>query len=323
MPIQVLCQRLELWPPNFEANQLDPDFAAQIPLLLAAGLLRESAPTRSLICECGRVARVGCVNPRGAATPVYFRECMACGPKRIAPEQLASWRVDFDVLIQQLCHAGEIAGSPTMLVDNTLWHLGHATWLGRRRQCFLLRARTRHDRQSVADKLVSHPRAVAFVPTRRKQLEWAAECPQLLVPLTEVLRIGDSRLEFDPTAVEDALRDRMEAEAATEPTPVPAGRGSRLANIAKLQKELIEHLSSAVQQIQSQREMNQSPTLLPRPNRKELGQRCGLTESDVSRCFSDDRARELNFYYDLADDWDRLLELDGRQRVETEPSEEE
>jgi hypothetical protein len=91
-------------------------------------------------------------------------------------------------------------------------------------------------------------------------------------------------------------------------------RGSRSCNIEKLQNELIEHLRGAQDHARASIQNGGMPTLLPRPNQKELGRRTRLSESNVSRCLSDPCARELRILWDLANDLEGIIKWTGKKR---------
>ncbi|MEW4530625.1 hypothetical protein [Maioricimonas sp. JC845] len=79
-------------------------------------------------------------------------------------------------------------------------------------------------------------------------------------------------------------------------------RADRAANIEALKKELIEHIRAARDHAQSAVDFGREAELLPRPSRRELAERVGITESAASRCFSDPAATELNLLWNTADD---------------------
>lgn len=83
------------------------------------------------------------------------------------------------------------------------------------------------------------------------------------------------------------------------PKPQPR-RGTRTANIEKLEKELEKHLLAARDHAHSQRDRGREPALLPRPSQKELASRAGLSEADVSRCINDKRATVLKILWETA-----------------------
>src|SRR6056297_3563267 len=56
-------------------------------------------------------------------------------------------------------------------------------------------------------------------------------------------------------------------------------------------------------------------TLLPRPSKTHLAKLTGMSKSDVTRCFADLTATELNLLWQTADDLEAVLRLRGRSRI--------
>ena len=86
-------------------------------------------------------------------------------------------------------------------------------------------------------------------------------------------------------------------------------RADRAANMESLKKELIEHIKAARDHAQAAVDFGGEPTLLPRPSRRELAARVGITESAASRCFSDPAATELNLLWNTADDLKSVMKF--------------
>lgn len=86
-------------------------------------------------------------------------------------------------------------------------------------------------------------------------------------------------------------------------------RADRAANMEAIKKELIEHIKAARDHAQAAVDFGREPELLPRPSRRELAERIGITESAASRCFSDPAATELNLLWETADDLDAVLKF--------------
>jgi hypothetical protein len=102
------------------------------------------------------------------------------------------------------------------------------------------------------------------------------------------------------------------ASRAGAETKVRAGgrvpkRGRRAAKIEKLTQEMNEHLRAARDHAFFTRETSDVPELLPRPTQKELSARTGLSESDVSRCLKDKKAKELQICWHAALDVDQVM----------------
>ncbi len=89
-------------------------------------------------------------------------------------------------------------------------------------------------------------------------------------------------------------------------------RGTRAANIEKLEKELEKHLLAARDHAHSLRDRDREPALLPRPTQKELARRTGLTQPDVSRCLKDPRAKVLKILWETAESLDEVMKYKRR-----------
>ncbi len=99
---------------------------------------------------------------------------------------------------------------------------------------------------------------------------------------------------------------------ARSPRPQPR-RGTRTANIEKLEKELEKHLLAARDHAHSLRDRGREPALLPRPNQKELARRTGLSKTDVSRCINDKRATVLKILWETADSLEAVMTYKRRR----------
>jgi hypothetical protein len=128
----------------------------------------------------------------------------------------------------------------------------------------------------------------------------------------EALRVALPEIEELTIELGRALK-HVEAEPSPEPQkakkPTPK-RGSRAANIEKLEKELIEHIMAARSYAIETKGETGVPELLPRPLQKKLAERCQISESDVTRCFQD--SPQLRKLYEIAGDVDDVL-LYGRR----------
>jgi hypothetical protein len=90
-------------------------------------------------------------------------------------------------------------------------------------------------------------------------------------------------------------------------------RGTRTANIEKLEKELEKHLLAARDHAHSLRDRGREPALLPRPSQKELARRTGLSKTDVSRCINDERAKVLKVLWEAADSLEAVMKYQRRR----------
>jgi hypothetical protein len=145
------------------------------------------------------------------------------------------------------------------------------------------------------------------LPTESSARTWEAT-PNPVVALESVVALGPGGLTFDAALVEGRLADA--ACDASQPKP-PRKRDERAGKIELLVRELREHLREARDHACSFRELGRTPVLLDRPSQKDLAKRCGLTESDVSRCLNDQEAVLLRALWEAAADLDRVLAWDG------------
>ena len=127
---------------------------------------------------------------------------------------------------------------------------------------------------------------------------------------------GRQGVARDVMRIVATLRTLVESDAysATASTIVPKSkprrppqRGTRAANIEKLEKELEKHLLASRDHAYSLRDRDREPALLPRPTQKELARRTGLTQSDVSRCLKDSRAKVLKILWETADSLESVM----------------
>jgi len=86
-------------------------------------------------------------------------------------------------------------------------------------------------------------------------------------------------------------------------------RAERAANMEALKKELIEHIKAARDHAQTAVDFGREPELLPRPSRRELAERIGITESAASRCFRDPAATELKLLWETAGDLEAVMKF--------------
>ncbi|MBN9524487.1 hypothetical protein J0H58_39235 [bacterium] len=251
----------------------------------ALGVLRELRPAGFTTCAgCGDVARV--VSLATAGGEVKLRAaCRACGSTEVGPDALRRWEVDVPALLGRVAAAAGVRTGVEAVVPGRLWYVGTARWAGRPRQVYFARAVFGPPRAAVAAALGPHPLAVLLHPTERSARAWAAT-PNPGVGLDAVVAAGPGGLVFDAATVEARLADGFPAVAPAEKDPPPR-RGVRLANIELLEREVREILRAAREDAHARLALGGPVELLPRPTQKALGERVGLSESDVSRCFSD------------------------------------
>jgi hypothetical protein len=146
---------------------------------------------------------------------------------------------------------------------------------------------------------------------------WAGEgYPAGKVHLTKIGARREGRLYFGHE-VSVALLERLallwEKHASKRSrNKRPLGRrGNRDANIARLTKEIKQHVRAARDHAFATRAWGGEPQLLPRPKQKDLASWTRLTPSAVSRCLKDAAARELQILWELALDLERIMAWKG------------
>lgn len=163
------------------------------------------------------------------------------------------------------------------------------------------------------------PGAILLTPTRTNwtdEIEARARAQKLmLVALDEVLSVDGCRL-IEAAAWEEYLQAFCQLIGTTLPAnyrnkrPVPM-RGTRAANIEKLQKAMEQHLIAARDHAFALEDRGEPPELLPRPEQQQLADLIGSNESAVSRCLNDSRATVLKWL------WDRALSLEDVMNYKT------
>jgi hypothetical protein len=280
--------------------------------LVALGVLRELPPAACTTCTgCGggHIVRVVAVPAAGGGMALRV-PCPECGPVPIAPDALRRWEVDVPALLAGVAAAGGMrAGPEAAVVPHHLWFLGTARWAGRPRQAYFARAVHGQPRAAVLAALGPYPGAVLFHPTERAARAWGAT-PNPVCSLEATVAVGPVGLVFDPAAVEARLADSAPLAPPGE-KDAPPKRAVRLANIERLVKEMREHLREAREHAYAKRDLTGAAELPPRPTRKALGERVGLAEWDVSRCFSDRSGVLLKHLWAAALDLDQVLAFRG------------
>jgi hypothetical protein len=238
-------QRLDREPPLFLEDEFSPDLIGVRDRLFGLGLLRQAAPSgfaSCLGCNRGFVGRVARIPNRRTGTPTPYVPCPECGAVTITPDSLRRWVIDIPALLTAVFAASRGRGVPTELVLGHVWHLGNATWCGRRREAYFVRCVHDGTRAGVAAVLATHPKAVLFFPTEAAAHKWGATTPNSVVALESVGELGSDGITFDTTVVEGRLVDA--GFDAPKPKAVPK-HATRAANIASLTEALVEFLRGA------------------------------------------------------------------------------
>jgi hypothetical protein len=300
-------RRLDCEPPVFFADRVDAAFAEVRDRLIVLGYIREADPAQFSVCGAcggGHVRRVSWVENARTGERSPYLPCPQCGSVRIEAERLKQWVVDIPHLLSGLFHAAGGRVAISELVPSRLWYLGSATWLGHSRQAYFMRAIHVHSRPAVLAAIRQYPRAVLFHPTERSVRLWGETTQNPMVALESVVALSSNEFTFDSSLVEGRLVDA----GFGDPKPNQSGkRDQRAGKIERLVMELREHLLGARNHAFATRDLSGTPQLLARPTQKDLAARCGLTESDVSRCINDEEAVLLQLLWETADNLDQVI----------------
>lgn len=310
---QLLLRRLELEPPIFHADEFQGELVNWRERMKGAGVLQRIAASASACCPYCRMDSMRTVtfldDQRTDGQRGYIM-CRECGLVEVPSERLQRWTVDVPGFLASVFTDGGATVRPRELVEGCLWQVGKATWAGRSREVWFARAFRTERTANMTKPLEGRPKAIVFTPTEVAADRWRGVTNNLVIALESTLSAVDGSLLFDTDYVEGRIADAgLRADVA--PKRPPMKRGPRPAKIEALRVELIKHLQSARDYAFFTKEESGTPELLPRPMQKDLGARVGLSQSDVSRCLSDDKAGELRLYWEMADDLNQIMRWSG------------
>ena len=311
--LNCLLQRLEADPPVFHADEFRPGLVPWRQRMEAAGILRAisaSAAATCLYCGDDDLRQVTFLADRRTGQKRGYITCPECGPVEIPAERLQRWSVNTRAFLQAAFSTAGVAMRPSESVEGRLWQTGKAMWAGRSREVWFARAFRQDHVSDAVQVLQGRPKAVVFTPTEAGAARWQAATENLVVALESTLSLVDGSLAFDLQYVEGRIVDAgLGPEAA--PKRRTKKRGPRTAKIELLKKEMIKHLQAARDHALDTLDRTGVPQLLPRPLRKELGALVGLQSYEVTKCFQDPEARELNLYWETALDLDKIMAWRG------------
>jgi hypothetical protein len=245
----------------------------------------------------------------------------------LAPDDVVLHELDLKKLRAALCAALSCVNASRTPVDHATNILQIGNWEPQKAASFpvyLLLCSTRTLlRTTILDRAaaVQKPGAILLTPTRTHwddEIEALARASKLLlVSAREIVEVASGGFRETP-AWEEYLQAFAQMVKLTLPgnyrnkKPAPM-RGTRAANIEKLEKELEKHLLAARDHAHSLRDSGLEPALLPRPAQKDLAARAGLTEYDVSRCLGDRRAKVLKILWGTADSLEDVMKYQRRR----------
>lgn len=274
--------------------------------LLAAGLLQELPPAKSLACsECAEAPFREVIYTEVADGRLRaLVPCPNCGLYEVSLDRLRRWQVDLGVLIALIGRSLDATGNASERVPGRVWRIGRlqrddahsVVWFGLRLGC-------RDAAAFIARAQITAP-ALLLVPSRMPR---AALPPGVFAgSLREMTNWSDGGIRWD----EDRLTELLTACRPTPRSsrkPAPTRCKTRATDIEALVAELKQHLRAARDYADHTLATQGEPRLLPRPTQKDLARRVGITESRVSRSLRDPRATELRLLWSLADDLDQVL----------------
>ena len=297
----LLLQRLEIEPPNLGYHDLRRQAESNLARFERLGLLQPTTHAGSLDCwECGssHYCPITFLTNEQTGSRVGYIHCPECGVQRVDLRRTKRWSIDVPSLLQTT-FGNLVAGNVAItIVAERLWRIGRISLAGGSRDVYFTCCYRQRDGQQVIAEMSRRPKAILFSPTDTtvRRLDGSLEC--LTVPLDESIDLSGDSFALDVEYVESLLAD----DASVEPAK-PRKRAGRAAKIELLENEMIQHLRSA----RDYAFAADTPELLPRPTQRELGQRCDLSESDVSRCLKDPTADYLRLLWATALDLDQIM----------------
>ena len=305
--ISLILSRLDLDPPRLAQEELSAAPASQVAALLDGGILRPARSVENIDCwECGvgHVCHVTFITRARGAEPEGYIHCPECGILRVDKERLLRWEVNPEAVARMIGDSLGTGKHLTPLVPNLLWRIGRKR-LGGREVLFLRRAGL-SSREPLASQLSGRAQSLLLVANERARARVDTPSGQAVFALDEFLQLEGDELRLDTEVLDRCLATDLPVATADAARP-SRKRANRAAKIELLEREMIEHLRAARDHASATGESGDGPRLLPRPTQRELGRRCGLSETDVSRCLHDPAAQRLLLYWKTALDLGQLL----------------
>lgn len=308
-PLSLILRRLEAEPSVFRGDELklgnrlwvdEPDWDK----VFAPTTPATALPCTS--CGTGHVCSVVRTTDERTGQTCGMVTCPECGTYEICLDDLRRWTVAVPGFLNLAFRSARVTFQIHPLVPGRLWRVGKATWGGRSREILFFRGAFPDQEDRCVPILGSHPKSLLFVPTDSAAQHWDSLCDNPVFALINLLECDDGSVRFSVEAVESRLVDEGLVTVERK-KPKAKKRGERAAKIEALENELIQHLRDARDHARSTQDLTGTPVLLPRPSQKELAVRTNMSESDVSRCLSDNDARELRVYWETAADLNKLL----------------
>jgi hypothetical protein len=292
--------------PDLHSAALGDGCGAFVSQLLAAGMLQELSPAKSLACaECAEAPFRDVIYTETAdgLSRALF-PCPHCGLYDVPLDRLRRWQIDCGALMAFIGRSLSVTGSSSERIPRRLWRIGRlqrdavttAVWFG-------LHLGRRDAAEMITRAQVAAP-ALLLVPSRMPRAGLSEGV--VAGSLRELTCWSEGGLGWD----EDRLTELLTACGPVSRSgrkAVPTRRKTRATDIEALVVELKQHLRAARDHANHTLATQGEPRLLPRPTQKDLARRVGITESRVSRSLRDPRAIELRLLWNVADDLVQVL----------------
>lgn len=228
--LREICQCLDRSNPIFDDDALRFWPAGERERWTALGILAETAPAQSLVCDACGHGHVECVRivdvpnrPRR-----WFISCPEEGPIRVDPERLRQWAVRGDRLAGRIAEAGGFAGGMTVLEPGRVWRLGKATLGGRAVVAYLARGLGWPDAADLVARVpaLRSANTVVLVPAAvPRSTIWGGSTAPPVVPLTDLLDPAEDGFRFDRDLLAGSIPNAHPTATSEliETFPTPAG----------------------------------------------------------------------------------------------------
>lgn len=307
-PINPVWARWDSASPAFNLHEVNCRWPSQLVPLRRAGVLCETVSASDWWCDdCVEHHQVEYHDfPTGRKAIVH---CDA-GIIRLTADQTDRMALNAESMLRWLFASSRLAIEP--MITNHLWKIGRHTIGSRSRELLFVRGVVPSFIDEVASTLSTHPKAILFTPTTGAAKFWRTKVQCIVVALDLAVDLLKQPPHLDWNIIEEEF---IGPETISKPTKQRQKRATRTANIERLRDELKRHLHAAADHAVATAETNAGITLLPRPSKTNLAKLTGLSKSDVTRCFADPTATELNLLWQTADDLEAVLRLRGRSTL--------
>lgn len=313
-PLFLLLRYLEMGRKTLAADEAAHDFGTAWPTFLSMGFLRLAAPARLLPCpDCndGLLPIHGLAPTAQSATTLHLL-CPDCGLVAIDSSQVTRYAIQLKTIVSSIAMTAGAVKQPLVQVQRHLWRLGLMPAPVRSKEAFVVTGPVQGRGLTIRRFFRRNPKAILLFPTTLGRQNWKGKVPEIVTSIGEFLSLQNGSLHFDQAKFGSALRDLIPAEKAKKRT---ARRAPRSTAIEKLEQEIEAHLVAARDYARHTRDTTGEPQLLPRPTQRELGRRLRFSESRVSNCLRDPKARTLKLLWETALNLDDILRWSPRSPI--------